>query len=51
MGVRFEEEFAAFFGTRPPAEVAKVPEFLGRSSKWLSSHDIDGTSVTSSVLR
>ena len=44
MGVRFEEEFAAFFGTRPPAEVAKVPEFLGRSSKWLSSHDIDGTS-------
>lgn len=42
-GKRFEEVHKLLWSTSPPREIATVPEFLGRSIRWLSGHDIAGT--------
>ena len=42
-GVRYEEVHKLLWSASAPAEIATVPDFLGRRTRWLSGHDIAGT--------
>ena len=42
-GKRFEEVHENLWGVAPPSDAAQVPISLGRSERWFSSTDVNGT--------